>query len=153
MNKIPCGGFELDDSLVMENGKLGVAPGASVVVDSELSDTSTNPVQNKVIKSALDAKQDKNFTITFTKGIDNTYTANKTFDELNTAISEGVSISAVALDGSITYCLSLLEFNGDMMASFGQYMYNIEGGIDFLMLNFMAGGNINRMLLQVSVKS
>ena len=153
MNKIPCGGFELDDSLVMENGKLGVAPGASVAVDSELSDTSTNPVQNKVVKSALDAKQDKNFAITFTKGVSNTYTADKTFDELSTAISEGASITAIALDGLTAYYLSLLEFNGDTMASFGQYMYNIEGGIDFLMLNFMVGGNINRMLLEVPLKS
>lgn len=30
--------------------------GGSVTVDSELSDTSTNPVQNKVIKAALDGK-------------------------------------------------------------------------------------------------
>ena len=33
----------------------GGGSGGSVTVDSELSDTSTNPVQNKVIKSALDA--------------------------------------------------------------------------------------------------
>ena len=29
--------------------------GGSITVDSALSDTSTNPVQNKVIKSALDS--------------------------------------------------------------------------------------------------
>ena len=34
----------------------GVSAGSSITVDSELSATSTNPVQNKVIKSALDAK-------------------------------------------------------------------------------------------------
>lgn len=33
----------------------GGGSGGSITVDSELSDTSTNPVQNKVIKSALDA--------------------------------------------------------------------------------------------------
>lgn len=33
--------------------------GASVTVDSSLSATSTNPVQNKVVKAALDAKQDR----------------------------------------------------------------------------------------------
>ena len=32
----------------------GVSVGSSIMVDSELSDTSENPVQNKVIKSALD---------------------------------------------------------------------------------------------------
>ena len=28
MNKVPCGGFELDESLALNNGKLGLAPGA-----------------------------------------------------------------------------------------------------------------------------
>ena len=38
----------------------GIATGATkVIVDSTLSSTSTNPVQNKVIKSALDNKLDK----------------------------------------------------------------------------------------------
>ena len=38
----------------------GIATGgASVTVDSSLSSTSTNPVQNKAVKAALDAKQDK----------------------------------------------------------------------------------------------
>lgn len=35
------------------------ATGTSVVIDSALSPTSTNPVQNKVINTALDAKQNK----------------------------------------------------------------------------------------------
>lgn len=34
--------------------------GSSITIDSALSGTSTNPVQNKVIKSALDAKADTN---------------------------------------------------------------------------------------------
>lgn len=34
----------------------GVSVGSSITVDSKLSDTSENPVQNKVIKSELDAK-------------------------------------------------------------------------------------------------
>ena len=72
-NKIPCGGFYLDDMLnVNDSGELSIKGGTpyqqlvtdgdgnarwedKMVVDSELSDTSTNPVQNKVIKSALDA--------------------------------------------------------------------------------------------------
>ena len=36
-----------------------VSGGASVTVDSSLSSTSANPVQNKVVKAALDAKQDR----------------------------------------------------------------------------------------------
>ena len=72
-NKIPCGGFYLDDMLnVNDSGELSINGGTpyqqlvtdgegnarwedKMVVDSELSDTSENPVQNKVIKSALDA--------------------------------------------------------------------------------------------------
>ena len=72
-NKIPCGGFYLDDTLgVNESGQLSIKGGTpyqqlvtdgngntrwedKMVVDSALSDTSTNPVQNKVIKSALDS--------------------------------------------------------------------------------------------------
>lgn len=37
----------------------GGGPGGTVDVDGSLSDTSTNPVQNKAIKAAIDAKQDK----------------------------------------------------------------------------------------------
>lgn len=56
-NIVPCGGFELGESLVINDGKLDLAEGAGgVTVDSELSDTSENPVQNKVVKAALDAK-------------------------------------------------------------------------------------------------
>ncbi len=36
-----------------------IPAGGGVIVDTELSSTSTNPVQNKVIKSALDGKLDK----------------------------------------------------------------------------------------------
>ena len=39
--------------LIMSNS------GSSITVDSSLSDTSTNPVQNKAVKAALDGKQDK----------------------------------------------------------------------------------------------
>lgn len=36
-----------------------IPAGGGMIVDTELSSTSTNPVQNKVIKSALDGKMDK----------------------------------------------------------------------------------------------
>lgn len=51
--------------LVLDNAwhkaATGIAAGGgiSVTVDSSLSATSTNPVQNKVVKAALDAKQDR----------------------------------------------------------------------------------------------
>lgn len=37
---------------------LGQGGGASIIIDTSLSPTSTNPVQNKVIKTAMDGKQD-----------------------------------------------------------------------------------------------
>ena len=96
MIKVPCGGFELGDSLVVNDGKLDLAPGAGggVTVDSELSDTSTNPVQNKVIKSALDAKSD-GYAVTITmNGVTGETSADKTFDEIKTAYSSGMFMFA-----------------------------------------------------------
>lgn len=46
-------------SLVGEGNITIEGGGSSVTVDSELSDTSENPVQNKIVKEAIDAKQDK----------------------------------------------------------------------------------------------
>ena len=72
-NKIPCGGFYLDDMLsVNDSGELSIKGGLpyqqlvtdgngntrwenKMIVDSELSNTSENPVQNKAVKFALDA--------------------------------------------------------------------------------------------------
>ena len=45
-----------DGDIVISGGSGG---GGSVTVDDELSDTSENPVQNKVVKAALDTKVDK----------------------------------------------------------------------------------------------
>lgn len=42
-----------------EGGNIVIQGGGDVTVDSALSDTSTNPVQNKVVKKAIDAKADK----------------------------------------------------------------------------------------------
>lgn len=47
------------DSLIGEGNITIKSGGSSVTVDSTLSDSSTNPVQNKVIKEAIDSKQDK----------------------------------------------------------------------------------------------
>ena len=87
MSKIPCGGFELGESLIMKDGKLDLAEGGgSITVDSELSDTSENPVQNKVIKSALDALAIPTLHITVTslntETMETTFTADKTVAEM-----------------------------------------------------------------------
>ena len=49
-------GVKTFDVLDGTGGGSGGGGGSSITVDSALSDSSTNPVQNKVIKSALDAK-------------------------------------------------------------------------------------------------
>lgn len=53
-----------------ENGNVNITVsggGSNITVDAELSATSTNPVQNKVIKGALDDKADLNKNNTFSK--------------------------------------------------------------------------------------
>lgn len=50
---------EDDDAATKEYVDNKAAAGGGVIVDTAMSSTSTNPVQNKVIKSALDGKLDK----------------------------------------------------------------------------------------------
>lgn len=111
-NKIPCGGFYLDDMLnVNDSGELSIKGGTpyqqlvtdgdgntrwenKMIVDSELSDTSENPVQNNVIKSALDAKLGV-YEVTFTMISETGETSvDKTFDEIKTAYSSGMFVLA-----------------------------------------------------------
>lgn len=67
LNPVTSGGIKtyVDNKIAEGSG------GSTITVDSALSDTSTNPVQNKVIKNALNTKQD---TLTF----DDTPTAGST---------------------------------------------------------------------------
>ena len=103
-NKIPCGGFYLNDMLnVNDSGELSIKGGTpyqqlvtdgdgnarwedKMVVDGALSDTSTNPVQNKVVKAALDALAIPTLHITVTSldmsTMETTFTADKTVDEM-----------------------------------------------------------------------
>ena len=83
LNPVTSGGVKTYvDNKIAEGGG-----GSTITIDSALSDTSTNPVQNKVIKNALDTKQD---TLTF----DSTPTA----DSTNPVTSGGVK---TALDGKL----------------------------------------------------
>ena len=161
-NKIPCGGFYLDDMLnVNDSGELSIKGGTpyqqlvtdgdgntrwedKIVVDSELSDTSENPVQNRVIKSALDNKQDKTFIITFIQSSDGTYTADKTFGELSAAISEGRSIFAVcksANSPAISYP-TLSQFVEGMGASFSDYRAIPGYDVAYTTTNIMSDNSI-----------
>ena len=74
-----------------------------MIVDIELSDTSTNPVQNKVIKSALDSlsgglivnltKDETNMEFTSSK---RAYTADRTPDDIYNTIFSGKNIILLA---------------------------------------------------------
>jgi hypothetical protein len=61
VDKITGKGLSTEDYTAAEKTKLsGIETGANkTVVDSAFSDSSTNPVQNKVVKSALNGKVDK----------------------------------------------------------------------------------------------
>lgn len=73
----------------------GGGSGGSITVDSALSDTSTNPVQNRVIKSELDALE--RFVVTFTASEDGNIASDKTFDEIFDAYKAGKKVSGVVL--------------------------------------------------------
>lgn len=46
----------INDQDLFYGGSITIGSGGTIIVDDELNDTSTNPVQNKVIKAALDSK-------------------------------------------------------------------------------------------------
>ena len=120
-NKIPCGGFYLDDMLnVNDSGKLSIKGGLpyqqlvtdgdgntrwenKMIVDSELSDTSENPVQNKVVKAALDAKLSV-YVVTFsTDETGEVLTADKTYEEIASANEKMMIFGRAFLDGSTSW--------------------------------------------------
>ena len=128
MSKVPCGGFELDDSLEIRDGKLSA-------------------------KSALDAKQDKTFIITFTEDSDGTNTADKTFDELSTAISEGKSILAVIKNkiNSITFYAGLLQFFEGTVAVFSFYQAIPNESVTFTTIAITPDNNVIKQEVSISL--
>lgn len=48
----------INNQSILGDGNIDIQGGATITVDSALSGTSENPVQNKVVKGAIDAKQD-----------------------------------------------------------------------------------------------
>ena len=71
MNKVPCGGFELDESLALNNGKLGLAPGAG---------------------------SGGAFVVNIVKDSDGAYTLNKTYEEIENAIESGVFVLGCVIE-------------------------------------------------------
>ena len=64
--------------------------GGNITVDTALSNTSTNPVQNKAVAEALE--EVKPFIIDATLNEDNTITSSITFDDVHTAYTQGKNI-------------------------------------------------------------
>ena len=60
--------FTTDDGKLYIGDK-EISGGGSLTIDDTLSDTSTNPVQNKVVKQAIDNKADKTVATTETDGL------------------------------------------------------------------------------------
>lgn len=118
----------------------GVERGANkTVVDSALSASSANPVQNKAVKTALDGLQDKmeDYYVTFTQQKDSSgeysgeYTANHTAKEIYEAYQAGkrvwqkdiydrFPITACKLLGTGEYIAYFTHFEpGNMMVCYG----------------------------------
>ncbi len=135
VDKVSGKGLSTNDYTTAEKNKLaGIAEGANkTVVDSALSSTSTNPVQNKVINSALAGKVDTSTTVnghalsgnvTVTKSdvglgnVDNTSDANKPVSTAQqTAINEAVNTAK-------TYTDTVAEGKADK----SQAIFYIQGG-------------------------
>ena len=101
------GGIKVGTGLTIDSttGVLS-ATGTSVTIDNALSDSSTNPVQNKVIKEALDDKIEQAVCyVTITGNATNGYEADKTFTEVETAYNAGYAI--FALNGTSVFPLTL----------------------------------------------
>ena len=154
-NKIPCGGFYLDDMLnVNDSGELSIKGGTpyqqlvtdgdgntrwedKMVVDSELSDTSENPVQNKVVKVALDALAIPTLHITVTSldksTMKTTITADKTFDEMCNVVGPTWCVITVPASVSPTGSELVLDCSPHKSGfAFGYgLVLNSEGSMDY----------------------
>lgn len=112
-----------NDYTTAEKNKLaGISTGANkTIVDTALSSTSTNPVQNKVVNTALEAKEEKALIITVTSNSDETYSADKTFAEINTAYKAGKKLYVDTSFGR--YSLGLAVKDSSYTFNF-IYLYN-----------------------------
>ena len=94
----------VNNQSILGSGNLDV--GANITVDSALSATSENPVQNKVVKSAVDAKQDTLVSGTNIKTINNTSllgNGNVTIQSQAATVSVGTTTTGNAgTDASVT---------------------------------------------------
>ena len=67
MSKVPCGGFELDESLALNNGKLGLAPGAggggAFVVNCAIDKDNSKIVADKTYAEISEAVMGNNMVV------------------------------------------------------------------------------------------
>lgn len=107
VDKVSGKGLSTNDYTTAEKEKLaGIATGANkTVVDSGLSDTSTNPVQNKVINTALGTKVDK----VTGKGL----STNDLTDDLVTKINNtATKVEEIATVGGEPNIIEVVKRNG-----------------------------------------
>ena len=97
----------LANQLLGINDRIDAIEAVSGTVDDALSGTSTNPVQNKVIKVALDNKANKMLIVNITIGSNGNYTSDKTLAEIRAAYAAGTVV--VAKNGSGYYILSSIS--------------------------------------------
>lgn len=76
MSKVPCGGFELDESLALNNGKLGLAPGAGGV--SSWNDLTDKPFYTSVEFGEIVPSQSVEFSEKYGRGIASNFPPNDT---------------------------------------------------------------------------
>ena len=111
-------GLTIDSSTGVLN-----ATGTSLVIDNELSGTSTNPVQNKVIKTALDNKADSNDIPTKVSDLtnDSGFTSNTgTVTSVRVQATSPVqSSTSTAQNSSLNTTISLANGYGDTKNPYG----------------------------------
>ena len=106
VDKVSGKGLSTNDFTTAEKEKLaGIAIGANkITVDSALSSTSTNPVQNKVVNSALAGKADSSHTHTKSQITDFPSSLKNP-----TALTLTVNGTATAYDGSAAKSITISE--------------------------------------------
>ena len=82
-------------------------------VDSELSNSSTNPVQNRIVKGALDDKADNNHVHTIDSSLNNSSTNPVQNKVINTALAGKANTSHTHSIGNITNLQSTLNNKAD----------------------------------------
>ena len=118
--KIPCGGFKLDEKSFSldENGVLSVSDGGAGGGSGA-------------------------FVVTITEIGDKTYSADKTFEEIVSAVEKGQNVIAKKVGGVITIFFPLVSVVADTLVSFETMQYkDYNNTIIDEMIGIMKDGNV-----------